>query len=108
MQSKIERQVMGSVATIYAARSLVSATAVKLYALVASVWVLGALVWVARIEDNFNVAFHGGVNKLMAYLLAAVSHTTLAVQITLLVALVALVSLAADAIRSAASHRAAW
>lgn len=106
MQSKIEQQVMASVATIYTARMFISATAFKIYALAASVWALGALVWVARVGENFNVAFHGGVNKLAAYLLVAVSHTSLAVQMVLLVATVALISLAVDLLRGRAQqHR---
>ena len=97
---------MASVGAIYTARRLVSATALKVYTLVASVYALGILVWVARVEQNFNEAFHGGVNKVLAYLVSAVSHTTVVVQLVLVVAIVALVSLALDAVRSVSPRRA--
>jgi hypothetical protein len=105
MSSKIEQQVMASVGIIHTARRAVSATALKVYALVASVYALGILVWVARVEQNFNEAFHGGVDKVFAYLLAAVSHTTLAVQLVLVIATLALISLAIDLARSLTSRQ---
>lgn len=108
MQSKIESQVMASVGTIYTARRIVSATALKVYALVASLYALGILVWVSRIEHNFAEAMHGGVLAVGNFVLYATLHTTIAVQLVLVVAIVALASLALDIARSIAAPRLAY
>ncbi|HEV7449758.1 MAG TPA: hypothetical protein VGP13_04460 [Candidatus Paceibacterota bacterium] len=105
MSSKIEQQVMASVGVIYTARAVVSATAFKLYALVASVWVLGALVWVARVEENLFNAMNGGVLAVGNFVLYAVTHTSLPVQMVLLVAALAFVSLALDLVRTVGHRR---
>lgn len=106
MQSKIESQVMASVGAIYAARRLVSATAFKLYALAASVYALGVLVWVSKIEENLLHIANGGVLAVGNFVLYAAVHTSIAVQLVLLVAMIALVSLAADIVRSVSSGQA--
>lgn len=98
--TNIEQQVMGSVATIYTWRRVTNATALKVYALVASVYALGALVWVARIQENFFAALEGGVGRVLEYLLVAVTNTEVTVQAVLLVAIVVLFSLAVDLARS--------
>jgi type IV secretory pathway TrbF-like protein len=108
MQSKIESQVMASVGTIYAARRIVSGTALKAYALVASVYALGALVWVSRIGENLAQAMNGGVLAVGNFVLYAVMHTTFVVQAVLLVATIALVSLAVDAVRAVSPRSAAY
>jgi hypothetical protein len=107
MQSKIERQVMASVGAVYAARRLASATALKLYALAASAYALGALVWVSEIKANLLHVMNGGVLAVGNFVLYAVLHTTVAVQAVLLVAVLALASLALDAARSVSSGQAA-
>lgn len=106
MQSKIESQVMASVGAIYAARRLASATALKLYALAASVYALGVLVWVSKIEENLLSIANGGVLAVGNFVLYAAVHTSIAVQAVLLVAAIALVSLAADIVRSVSAGRA--
>lgn len=105
MHSKIERQVMASVGVIHTARRAVSATALKVYALVASVYALGALVWVAEIQANLLNVMNGGVLAVGNFVLYAVTHTTFVVQAVLLVATVALVSLALDLVRTLSSQR---
>jgi hypothetical protein len=107
MQSKIERQVMASVGVIHAARRLASATALKIYALAASVYALGALVWVSEIQANLLHAMNGGALAVGNFVLYAVTHTTFAVQAVLFVAAAALISLAADLARSVSSGQAA-
>lgn len=94
---------MGSVATIYTWRRATSATALKVYALVASLYALGTLVWVARVQENFFAALQGGAGHLGNYLMVAVVSTEFTVQIMLLVALVTLFSLALDFVRSLSS-----
>lgn len=98
MQTKIEQQVMAGVAVIHTARRAVSATALKVYTLVASVYALGILVWVSRIQENLLEVMNGGVLAVGNYVLFAISHTSMAVQATLVVATVALFSLAFDLI----------
>lgn len=105
MQSKIEQQVMASVGVIHTARRAVSMTALKVYALVASVYALGILVWVSQVQANFLSAMNGGVLAVGNFVLTAVMHTTFVVQAVLLVAIVALVSLAIDLARTLSSQR---
>ncbi len=94
--SKIEQQVMASVGVIYAVRQLFSATALKLYVCVASLWGIGQLVWVSRVFENLSSAgLQGAVN----FVLAAVLNTDLLVQLTLVVGVVAFISLAVDMTR---------
>lgn len=100
MTSKIEQQVMAGVGAIYIARTLTNTTALKIYALILSIWMFGRLVWVTRVLQNFFAVEKGGLGSIYSYLLYAVEHTHLAVQITLAVALVAFVGLLVDAARS--------
>lgn len=99
MASKIEQQVMASVGVIYGVKQLVSATAIKLYVLAASVWALGTLVWVARVEQNFATALQGGLPKTLTYLEVALTHTSLYVQLALIIAAIAGISFVIDLIR---------
>ncbi|MDB5225579.1 MAG: hypothetical protein JWL87_531 [Candidatus Adlerbacteria bacterium] len=105
MQSKIERQVMASVGLVYTTRRLLSYTALKVYALVASVYALGVLVWVERVQENFLHVMNGGVLAVGNFVLSAVAHTSAAVQLVLLVVMVAIFSLALDAARSVSGQR---
>ena len=103
--SNIERQVMAGVGTIYATRQLTSLTALKVYALILSLWGIGRLVWVSKIFTNFMQVEKNGIGSITTYALQAVEHTHLAVQLTLVVAIVAATSLALDAIRSLDSSK---
>src|SRR3989344_4012006 len=96
MQSKIETQVMASVATIYTARQLVSSTALKLYVCVAALLGLARLARVERVFDNMASV---GLQGLGQFALSAVMNTHLLVQVTLLALLVAGVSLFLDFVR---------
>lgn len=102
--SRIERQVMASVGVIHTARRAVSLTALKIYALVGSVYALGILVWVARVQENLLQVLDGGVLAVGNFVLAALAHTNIAVQAVFLVAIVALVSLALDLVRTLATQ----
>ena len=103
MRSKIEQQVMASVAVIYAARALTSRTALEFYVFFLSVWGIGRLVWVSKVFENFSLVEKQGLGAMSNYILYAVEHTHLAVQLTLLVAAVALISLVIDLVRSVSS-----
>ncbi len=98
MQTKIEQQVMASVGVIHTARRMVSATALKVYTLVASVYALGILVWVSRVGENLAQVMNGGVLAVGNFVLYAAMHTSVAVQATLVVAAIAFFSLVLDLI----------
>ena len=104
-KTTIEERVMANVGTIYVGRTLTGTTALKVYALILSVWMLGRLVWVAKISQNFwNIEKHG-LGSLSNYFVYSLEHTHLAVQLTLLVAAVAFVGLIIDTVRSLAQPR---
>lgn len=105
MQSNIEQKVMASVATIYTARQLISATALKLYVCALSLYGLVQLVWVHRVFENLARV---GLDHAAQFMLAAVVNTHPAVQLTLLVLAVAAVSLTKDVARSLAPSYASF
>ena len=94
--SKISTQVMAAVAAIYAARVLLSATALKLYVLMVAVWGIAKLVWVARVLQNLATEEKSGLASLANFMLEAITHAHPSVQIMLAVAALALVSLFFD------------
>ena len=99
---------MASVAVVHTARRVFSATALKLYVLVGSAYAFGVLVWVSQVRENLLQAANNGVLAVGNFVLYAVLHTSLVVQVVLLVAAVALVSLAIDLARTLASRQAAY
>ena len=103
MQSRIEQQVMAGVGVIYATRQLVSATALKLYVCVLSLYGIGRLVWVSHVFENWQ---HVGLSGTWQFITAAVLNTHLPVQLTLAVLVFAVVSLFLDFTRGvSASNR---
>jgi hypothetical protein len=105
--SKIEQQVMASVAVIHTTRKLTSMTALKVYALVLSLWSLAGLVWVARVQENFLQVMNGGVLAVGNFVLSAFTHTSTLVQLVSLVLIFALGSLVVDLARSVSAPRSA-
>lgn len=95
--SNIERQVMASVGVVYAARQLVSATALKLYVLAVAAYALLQLVWVHKVFENWA---HVGLSGTWNFVSYAVLHTNLPVQIALILMAVMGLSLMRDAIRT--------
>ncbi len=93
---------MASVGVVYAARQLVSATALKLYVCALSLYGLARLVWVSRVWENLaNVGWaHAG-----QFMLDAVLSTDFLVQFALVVLAVAGIGLIRDLLRSSASSR---
>ncbi len=91
---------MASVATVYTARQLVSATALKLYVCAASLVGIAKLVWVARVWENMAQV---GVGHTVQFMLAAALNTHALVQLTLVVFVIAGVSLFLDLARSVTS-----
>lgn len=96
---------MASVAVIYTARKLLSHTALEMYILAASAIALWRLVWVHKVFDNFFAVEKNGLGAISNYLLYAIQHTNVAVQLTLLVAAVAFIALLVDFIKSASAPR---
>jgi hypothetical protein len=88
---------MQNVALIYTARKLVGPTALKLYAFVGSLWMIGRLVWVSQVFDNLaNV----GWSRAFEFGVAAVLNTELMVQLFVLVGGLAAILLLLDVVRS--------
>ncbi len=94
--SKIEQQVMASVGVIYTVRQFVSASAIKLYALVVAAIALVQLTWVHMVFANWSQVGFAGTFNFLTY---AILHTHPAVQLTVIVLVVAGVSLARDLMR---------
>ncbi len=102
MNSRIESQVMASVGTIYIARQLVSATALKLYICALSVVGLWKLVWVHRVFENFSQV---GIGNAGNFIYAALINAGVVVLVVLAVLVVAGVSLIIDFVRTDTSTK---
>jgi len=98
--SKIESRVMANVGAIYTARSLTGTTALKVYALILSIWAIGRFAWVARVFDNLAAVEKSGIGSTLNFVVYALEHAHLGVQIALLVAAVAFIALVRDMLRS--------
>ena len=98
--TKIEQQVMASVAVIYTARILLSFQAVVCYALILSLFGISQLVSVSHVLENFSSVARSGLPSTLMFLQSAVTGTTLLVQLGLLVAIFAVGSLFSSLIRS--------
>jgi hypothetical protein len=103
--TSIERQVMASVAVIYAARMLISVTALKLYVLVISLYGITAFVSVSHVMHNFEAVLQGGAPAVSVFLISAILSTTIIVQAALALCAVATISLVAPTVRSFATSR---
>ena len=100
MQSKIEQQVMASVAVVYAFRQLTGATALKLYVCALSLYGIGRLVRASRVWENLA---HVGVQTSLQFIFSAVLNPHLPVQIALAILIVAGLGLVRDLTRSIGS-----
>ena len=93
---------MAGVGVIYAVRQMASATALKLYICVLSLYGIGRLVWVSNVFENWtNVGLQGTAQ----FMTSAVLNTHLPVQLTLIVLFVAGISLLIDMTRSITAPR---
>ena len=95
--TKIEQNVMANVALIYTLRKLVSYTALELYIFIASLWVVGQLVWVSKVFENLATAGVGGSAQ---FIISAVLNTDVIVQAVLAVGVCAAFLLTLDIVRS--------
>ena len=92
---------MASVGLVYAARTLLGLRALKLYALILSLWGIMKLVWISKVAENFVIAEKAGLSGLGNYVLVALEHAHLAVQLVLIICILASVSLFLDVTRPA-------
>ncbi|HVZ75674.1 MAG TPA: hypothetical protein VG934_00120 [Candidatus Paceibacterota bacterium] len=104
----IEERVMGTVGVIYIARILVSATALRLYALTLSLAGIVAFASVPHVFLNILVVAHSGPAGVAFYLLYAVLGTTLIIQLALAVGATAAVSLFVSLVRTFSGWRAGF
>lgn len=93
---------MSAVGTVYVARALISATALKLYVCAVALFALARLVWVERVFTNFSQV---GLSHTVEFFSSALLHTDTLVQLTLAVLALAGVSLVRDLLRSASAPR---
>lgn len=105
MRSKIEQQVMAGVGVVYAARKLTSRFALECYALALSFAGAAYFVSLPHVAQNlFNVT-SGGFPSVETFVLAAVLHTKLVVQIAMAVGLASVLLIGADMVRSSSAER---
>ncbi len=95
---------MGSVAVIYTARTLATLRALALYMLAFSALALWKFVWVHKVVENFLAAESRGIGSVSNYVLTALGHAHMAVQVSLLCTLLAIIVLAVDFFRSRTSR----
>jgi len=95
----LEQKVMAGVATIYLARLFTSARALKAYALFLASLGVVLFASVPHVVANFLSVGGKGFPAVYTFLLSAVTETSFVVQVGLLVAAVALVSLVRDIAR---------
>lgn len=100
--TRIQQQVMASVAIIYALRQLTSSLALKVYGLTLSVVGIVAFVSLSNVLSNLALVAQGGVFNVGTFVLSAVLGTTLVVQMALVVGAITLGLLLVDAVRSLA------
>ncbi len=98
--NKLEQKIMASVAAIYLVRRLTSRRALKAYALLLSFLGIVAFVSLPHVAVNlFHVENHG-FSALATYFLSAVTKTTVVVQLSLLISMIAAFSLGYDVLRA--------
>lgn len=102
--SNIEKNVMASVAAIYAFRLATGLTALKIYTLLASAVGLVFLVSLPNIVQNFLHVAGSGAGSISAFMTSAFFGTTFFVQAALLLGLFAAFSLAFDFVRTFSSR----
>jgi hypothetical protein len=98
--STIEKNVMASVAAIYAFRLATGLTAFKLYMLIASALGLVFFVSLPNVVQNFLHVASTGVGGVGFFIVAAFFGTTFFVQAIVLVGLLAAFSLSFDFVRA--------
>ena len=96
MKSKIEQQVMASVAVVYTARRLTSRFAFECYALGASFIGAAFFVSLPHVAANLSNVASGGIPSISAFFISAILGTKLIVQLAVLVGFCSVVALGVD------------
>lgn len=91
---------MANVVAIYAARTLVSATALKFYALVFSALGIAVFVSIPNVFANLVNVAGGGAGSVVFFVISAVLGTTLLVQLALALGAIAAISLVTPVFRT--------
>lgn len=99
-QSKIEQQVMASVAVVYTARTLTSRFAFECYAFVLSFAGAAYFVSLPNVAANLLQVAQGGLPSIGTFFVGAVLGTKLVVQVALAIGIFSLGLIALDLIRS--------
>lgn len=97
-QSRIHMNVMRRVHIIHALRPLMTTTALSTFAFLLALWGIAREVWVAQVVENMPSLADGAA--LLQFILAAFMHTEFLVQALVVIALMAIVWLVADGLRS--------
>lgn len=103
--SNIEKNVMTSVAVIYASRRLTGGTALKMYALFLSLVGIVFYVSLPHVFENLSVVAQGGITSVGFFTVSAILSTTFLVQVAVLLGVLSSLSLFADAVRSLTHSR---
>ena len=98
--TKLERNIMASIALIYVARRLTSRTALECYALFLSAFGITVLVSLSHVAANFVLVEDHGLPALGLFLLTAITKTNILVQLVLALGVIALVSLSRNLVRA--------
>jgi hypothetical protein len=98
MKSNIEKNVMAGVAAVYVARKLSSRRALKAYLLLACVLGLAVFTSLPHVFINFEHMLGSGLPAVSTYVVTAVTKTSVLVQLILVVAALAGLSLAKDTV----------
>lgn len=103
--TNLEQRVMAGVAVVWAARKLLSATALKLYVLLLSIGGIATFVSVSNVVHNFMHVLQNGPWGVAVFAEAAVLGTSVVVQLALIAAIAAFISLVAPALRTFSPRR---
>lgn len=96
---------MASVALIYTVRRLISAGALKVYALAFVVAAVVTSVSLSHVLSNFLTVWHGGAAGEVTFVLAAVTGTKIIVQVAILCGMLVALSFAVDLARKLPGRR---
>ncbi len=102
MESKIEQQVMASVAVVYAVRKLTSRFALECYALALSFAGAAFFVSLPHVAANLINVASGGAPRIGTFLISAILGTKLIVQLAVLIGICAIVAIGVDMARKPA------
>lgn len=96
--NSLRKSIMMRVYTLFVLRHLTSEKALGAFLVVASLYVLGRFVFVAEVVRNM-LGVHG-LSSFFAYVIDAITHTDIVVQVTLLLIALGTVLIVRDTLRA--------